>query len=39
VVAARRVKKARFRASDRVLLVALAATFANWRQALVLVKP
>jgi hypothetical protein len=39
VVAARRVKRAHFRASDRALLVALAATFAQWREALVLVKP
>jgi hypothetical protein len=38
-VAARRIKKARFRAADRVLLVALAATFAHWRESLVLVRP
>jgi hypothetical protein len=39
VVAARRFKRAHLRASDRVLLVALAATFAHWREALILVKP
>src|SRR5260370_33898081 len=39
LVAARRIKRARFRASDRALLVALAAMFAHWRDALVLVKP
>jgi hypothetical protein len=37
--AARRIKKARFRAADRGLLVALAATFSQWREALILVKP
>jgi transposase InsO family protein len=39
LVAARRLKRARFRATDRALLVALAATFTRWRDALVLVKP
>jgi hypothetical protein len=39
LVAARRVKRANFRAADRVLLVALAATLAHWREALILVKP
>jgi hypothetical protein len=39
LVAARRVKTARFRATDRALLVALAAMFTHWRDALVLVKP
>jgi transposase InsO family protein len=39
LVAARRIKRARFRATDRVLLVALAATFTHWRDALVLIKP
>ena len=39
LVAARRIKRARFRATDRALLVALAATFTCWRDALVLVKP
>jgi hypothetical protein len=39
LIAARQVKKARFCAIDRALLVALAATFAHWRDALVLVKP
>jgi hypothetical protein len=39
LVAARRIKRARFRASDRALLVALAAMFVHWRDALVLVKP
>jgi hypothetical protein len=38
-VAARRSKRAHFRAADRALLVALAATFARWREALILVKP
>ncbi len=39
LVAARRVKKPRLRASDRILLVALAAMFSRWRDALMLVKP
>jgi putative transposase len=39
IVAARRVKKPQFRPSERMLLVALSAMFANWRQALVLVQP
>lgn len=39
LVAARRVETARFRAIDGALLVALAATFTHWRDALVLVKP
>jgi len=39
IVAARRVKRPQFRPSERVLLVALSAMFASWRQALVLVKP
>jgi hypothetical protein len=39
LVAARRIKRARFRATDRALLVALAATFTHWRDALVLVQP
>ena len=33
------MKKPQFRPSERVLLVALSAMFANWRQALVLVQP
>ena len=39
IVAARRVKKPQFHPSERVLLVALSAMFAQWRQALVLVQP
>ena len=39
IVAARRVKKPQFRPSERMLLVALSAMFAHWRQALVLVQP
>jgi hypothetical protein len=39
IVAARRVKKPQFRPSERVLLVALSAMFARWREALVLVQP
>jgi hypothetical protein len=39
VVAARRVKRAHLYASDRALLVALAAAFSHWREALILVKP
>jgi putative transposase len=39
IVAARRVKKPQFRPSERVLLVALSAMFAHWRQALILVRP
>jgi hypothetical protein len=39
VVAERRVKRAHLRASDRALLVALAAAFSHWREALILVKP
>jgi transposase InsO family protein len=39
VVAARRVKRAHLRAGDRALLVALAAAFSYWREALILVKP
>ena len=38
LVAARHVRKPRFRAWDRLTLVVLAALFANWRSALVLVK-
>jgi len=39
LVAARRVKKPQFRASERALLVTLAAMFSHWRDALVMVKP
>ncbi|HTP25489.1 MAG TPA: integrase core domain-containing protein [Anaeromyxobacteraceae bacterium] len=39
LVAARGVKKPQLRASDRALLVALAAVFSRWRDTLVLVKP
>jgi transposase InsO family protein len=39
LVAARQIKRARFRVTDRALLVALAATFAHRRDAFVLVKP
>jgi len=39
LVAARHVRKPLFRAWDRLTLVVLAALFANWRSALVLVKP
>jgi Zn-finger protein len=39
LVAARHVRKPRFRASDRILLVTVAAVLRNWRSALVLVKP
>jgi hypothetical protein len=39
VVAARRLKCARFKARDRIILVALSTLFARWREALPLVKP
>jgi hypothetical protein len=39
VVAARHVRKPRFRASERALLVTLAALLSPWRDVLVLVKP
>jgi hypothetical protein len=39
LVAARGVKKPKFRASERGLLVTLAAMFSHWRDALVLVSP
>lgn len=39
LVASRAVKKPKFRASERALLVVLAAVFSHWRDALVLVKP
>lgn len=39
LVAARGVKKPQFRASERALLVTLAAMFSHWRDGLVLVKP
>jgi len=39
LVAARHVRKPGLRAWDRLVLVGLAAVFANWRSALVLVRP
>jgi hypothetical protein len=39
LVAARQVKRPKLRATDRLVLVGLAAMFANWRNALVLVQP
>jgi hypothetical protein len=39
IVAARKVKRARFKARDRLILVALSNLFARWREALLLVKP
>jgi len=39
LVVARGVKNPRFRSSDRAILVAVAAVFSHWRDALVLVKP
>ena len=39
LVAARHVRKPGFRAWDRLTLVFLAAVLANWRSALILVKP
>jgi putative transposase len=39
VVAARQAKRPKLRAADRLVLVGLAAMFANWRNALVLVQP
>jgi putative transposase len=39
VVAVRKVKRPKLRAADRIVLVGLAALFANWRNALVLVQP
>jgi hypothetical protein len=39
LVLARQVKQPKLRARDRVVLAGLAALFANWRDALVLVKP
>jgi putative transposase len=39
IVATRKLKRPRFRTSERVLLVALASMFTRWRDALVLVKP
>ena len=39
VVAVRKVKRPKLRAADRIVLVGLAALFASWRNALVLVQP
>jgi putative transposase len=39
LVAARQAKRPKLRAADRLVLVGLAAIFANWRNALVLVQP
>jgi predicted nuclease of restriction endonuclease-like (RecB) superfamily len=39
LVAARQAKRPKLRAADRLVLVGLAAMFANWRNALVLVQP
>jgi putative transposase len=39
LVAARHVKKPRFRVWDRLIMVALAGVVANWRSALIIVKP
>jgi hypothetical protein len=39
IVATHKLKRPRFRPSERVLLVALASMFTRWRDALVLVKP
>jgi putative transposase len=39
LVAVRKVKRPKLRAADRLVLVGLAALFANWRNALVLVQP
>jgi hypothetical protein len=39
LVAARQVKRPKLRATDRLVLIGLAAMFANWRNALVLVQP
>jgi hypothetical protein len=39
LVAVRKVKRPKLRAADRLVLVGLAALFASWRDALVLVQP
>ncbi len=39
LVAVRKVKRPKLRAADRPVLVGLAALFASWRNALVLVQP
>jgi hypothetical protein len=39
LVAVRKVKRPKLRAADRLVLVGLAALFASWRNALVLVQP
>jgi hypothetical protein len=39
LVAVRKVKRPKLRAADRIVLIGLAALFASWRNALVLVQP
>jgi len=39
IVAARKIKRPRFHARERVLLVALASLLTRWRDALVLIRP
>jgi transposase InsO family protein len=39
LVAARHVQRPKFRVADRLVLVGLASSFANWRNVLVLVQP